>query len=139
MINKLVSLFPLYLDAIKDNPAIVQNFSTFILWIVIGCFFVPVFTLLIIVVIKQINKRARRAKTRKTSSQKASEYLSLFGPKENIESVDTQLNRVIIRVKDTKAIQFEELKKLNMGVLITGNVVKCSSEEFVKQIENSKK
>ena len=72
--------------------------------------------------------RSPQAKLRKTNLSKQA-FLDLFG-KDNVISVDTVMTRVIIEVKDVELVQLEELKKLNVGILITGNVIKCSSEEY---------
>lgn len=101
------------------------------LFICTVCFLVPVVILSIIVVIKKIIrlfKISPRAKLTKTNLSKDA-FLALFG-EGNIVSVDTVMTRVIVEVNDVDLVNFEELKKLNIGVLIAGNVIKCSSEEY---------
>ncbi len=93
------------------------------------CFLVPIVVLSIIVVIKKIIKIARKTKKPAKPNLSKDAFLALFG-KDNVLSVDTVMTRVIVEVKDVDLVNFEELKKLNIGILITGNVVKCSSEEY---------
>ena len=95
------------------------------------CFLVPVTILSFIVVIKKairLLSKSPRAKLTKTNLSK-DKFLSLFG-NDNIVSIDTVMTRVIIEVKDVDLVNLEELKKLNVGVLIVGNTIKCSSEEY---------
>lgn len=96
------------------------------------CFVIPIVVLSIIVVIKKIIKIFRKTKKSKPKSNLSKDaFLSLFG-KDNVISVDTVMTRVIVEVKDLDLVNIEELKKLNIGVLITGNVIKCSSEEYAE-------
>ena len=95
------------------------------------CFLVPVTVLSFIVVVKKairLLSKSPRAKLTKTNLSKE-KFLSLFG-NDNIISIDTVMTRVIIEVKDVELVKLEELKKLNVGVLIVGNTIKCSSEEY---------
>ena len=99
--------------------------------IALVCFLVPVVTLSIIVVIKKIIRifiKTKKGVKANTSLSKEA-FLALFGP-ENVISVDTVMTRVIVEVKDVDLVNLDELKKLNVGILITGNVIKCSSEEY---------
>ncbi len=93
------------------------------------CFLIPIVVLSIIVVIKKIVKIAKKTKKPAKPNLSKDAFLALFG-KDNVISVDTVMTRVIVEVKDVDLVNFEELKKLNIGILITGNVVKCSSEEY---------
>ncbi len=99
--------------------------------IALVCFLVPVVTLSIIVVIKKIIRIFRKTKkgVKANTSLSKEAFLALFGP-ENVISVDTVMTRVIVEVKDVDLVNLDELKKLNVGILITGNVIKCSSEEY---------
>lgn len=116
--------------------------------IAVFCFLVPVVTLLFVVFIKQMIKRFPRKKVShdevisdKKKNKKAPEnktptinYLDFFGGSDNIVSTAKNMTRVTIEVVDLEKVQFDQLRKLGIGVLITGNIVKCSSEEFAKQI-----
>lgn len=95
------------------------------------CFLVPIVTLSIIVVIKKIIRIFKKSKktVKSNTSLSKDDFLSLFG-KDNVISVDTVMTRVIVEVQDVDLVNIEELKKLNVGILITGNVIKCSSEEY---------
>ena len=51
---------------------------------------------------------------------------------DNIVSMNVNMNRVTVEVKDINAVSFDGLRNLGVGVLISGNTVKCSSQEFAK-------
>ena len=105
----------------------------FPLMIAVICFLVPVIGLLFFVFIKQLVKRIRKLKT--TDNKKEVKYLEYFGKPENIVSVSKNLTRVTVEVVDLEQVNFEKLRELNIGVLIVGNTIKCSSEEFASQVE----
>lgn len=99
------------------------------------CFFIPIVVLSIVVIIKKIIKIFKKQKKNKPkTSLSKDKFLSLFG-KENIISVDKIMTRIIVEVKDLDLVNIEELKKLNIGILINGNVIKCSSEEYSNLFE----
>jgi phosphotransferase system IIB component len=51
----------------------------------------------------------------------------LFGGEDNIEDVSLQMSRVSVIVKAMDKVKTEELKEMGAtGVLLVGNVVKCS-------------
>lgn len=102
--------------------------------IAICCFLVPVITLLLIVFIKQLIKRIRIIKGTNNKNNTV-KYLDFFGGEENIVSVSKNLTRVTVEVVDLEKVNFEKLRELNIGVFITGNVIKCSSQEFADQVE----
>ena len=96
------------------------------------CFLIPIIVLSIIVVIKKIIKIFRKTKSSKPkTSLSKDKFLSLFG-KDNILNLDVVMTRVIVEVNDLDLVNIEELKKLNIGVLISGNVIKCSSEDYAE-------
>ena len=45
------------------------------------------------------------------------------------------LSRVTVEVKDLELVQLDDLKAMGVGVMITGNVVKCSSQSFADQVK----
>ena len=45
------------------------------------------------------------------------------------------MSRVAVEVKDLELVNLEGLKALQIGVLIMGNTVKCSSKELVESLE----
>lgn len=107
--------------------------EVFPLLIALICFLVPIITLLLVVFIKQLVKRIKKIKN--TNNKKEVKYLEYFGKPENIISVSKNLTRVTVEVVDLEQVNFEKLRELNIGVLITGNTIKCSSEEFASQVE----
>lgn len=126
--NSLLNVL-LFLNDVKGEPN--NSLWTLAIIICMACFLVPVVLLSIIVVIKKIIKIARLSKksNKPKSNLSKDAFLKLFG-NDNVLSVDTVMTRVIVEVKDVDLVNIEELKKLNVGVLITGNTVKCSSEEY---------
>lgn len=93
---------------------------------------VPIILLVLIVCIKTIIKkrRAYRGINIPKQNQLNNNYEELFGGDNNIISIKKELNRVSITVKDLELVQTSKLQELKIGVLIMGNVVKCSSSEF---------
>ena len=49
------------------------------------------------------------------------------------------LSRVNVEVKDIEKVNLEELKNQGIGVLISGNKIKCSNQEFADKVNNSLK
>ncbi len=93
---------------------------------------VPIILLVLIVCIKTIIKkrRAYRGINIPKQNQLNNNYEELFGGDNNIISIKKELNRVSITVKDLELVQTSKLQELKIGVLIMGNIVKCSSSEF---------
>lgn len=94
---------------------------------------IPILVLSVIVLIKIIIKRSH---LKSVSVSKTNELLPIFGGQENILSVKRDLTRVSIEVKDLEVVDMEKLKGLNVGTLIVGNTIKCSSEEIAKAFES---
>lgn len=113
--------------SLADDPQLMLVF--FVIFI---CCFVPIFILVIITFIKFFAKQRRKMK-KKTSNAL---YLSYFGPSENIISVSKNLSRVTVEVADIDLVNLEGLKEEGIGVLVSGNIIKCSSQAFADQIEN---
>ena len=78
-------------------------------------------------------------KTEKTCSKSKNNstirYLDYFGGDDNIISVTKNLSRVSVIVKDVDLVNLESIKNQGIGVMITGNTIKCSSQEFADQIK----
>lgn len=102
-----------------------------VFFIVFGCCFVPIFILIMINFFRLVFKHHKRVKaTKKVNSN----YLDLFG-EDNVVSVSKNLSRVTVEVKDIELVNLDELKNKGIGIMITGNTIKCSSQEFADQIE----
>lgn len=78
-----------------------------------------------------------KTKKRVTKSKNISSirYLDYFGGDDNIISVTKNLSRVTVIVKDVELVNLESIKNQGIGVMITGNTIKCSSQEFADQIK----
>ncbi|MCI6509132.1 MAG: hypothetical protein PUH11_00435 [Bacilli bacterium] len=97
---------------------------------------IPIITLLIIALIKFIAKNFKRNhKKVETKEDIKNKYLAPFGD-DNIVSISKNLNRVTVEVKDINNVNFDGLRNLGVGVLISGNTIKCSSAEFARTIED---
>ena len=83
------------------------------------------------VLIKHINRTKKNVETKQDIKNK---FIAPFGD-DNIVSMNVNMNRVTVEVKDINAVSFDGLRNLGVGVLISGNTVKCSSQEFADQIE----
>ncbi|MCI6716896.1 MAG: hypothetical protein SOZ32_06895 [Bacilli bacterium] len=91
---------------------------------------VPIGVLLIIAVVKFIIKNAKRNhKSVESDEDIKNKYLALFG-EENIISISSNMNRVTVDVADINKVNFDGLRNLGVGVLISGNTIKCSSAKF---------
>lgn len=120
-----------------------------ILWVITIVCILPIAVLALIVFIKLIikNQKNRKAlkeagtpevkleKGKKNKKQNTTKYLTYFGSENNIVSVSKNLTRVTVEVKELEKVDLEGLKKEGVGILITGNVIKCSSQAFANQIE----
>ena len=116
----------LFLENVSD-PQIMLVF-----YIVFGVCLVPIIILSLICFFKLVIKHKKRLNKVKNTK---SAYLDLFGPESNIVSVNKNLTRVSVEVKDLELVNFDALKAEGIGVMITGNVVKCSSQTFADQIK----
>ena len=110
--------------------------SMFALFIALGCFFIPIIILTIIVIGKMIYKATKKNKQTKNGLDGEIKYISYFGGDNNIVNVSKDMTRVTVEVKDLEMVDFEQLRSLGVGILIAGNIVKCSSQVFADQIEN---
>ena len=106
------------------------------MWIAIGCFFVPIFALTMVVCGKfLIRKIKENRKSNKNTASTKNAYLEYFGGEANVTKVTKEMTRVSFEVVDLSLVNLEALKSLQIGVLIVGNTVKCSSAEFAKNFD----
>lgn len=103
------------------------------IFIVFGCCFIPIFALVVVCFIKLLLKQKKRVSKSKNNS--TIRYLDYFGGDDNIISVTKNLSRVSVIVKDVDLVNLESIKNQGIGVMITGNTIKCSSQEFADQIK----
>mgnify|MGYP000242375730 CR=1 FL=1 len=84
-------------------------------------------------VVKDLNKaldeKCRARYDSLTDEDIKNKYLALFG-EENIISISSNMNRVTVDVADINKVNFDGLRNLGVGVLISGNTIKCSSAKF---------
>lgn len=91
---------------------------------------VPIAILLFVAVLKFIIKTIKRNTKKVTSVEdEKNKYLVLFG-ENNIISLSCNMNRVTVEVADINKVSFDGLRNLGVGVLISGNTIKCSSAKF---------
>ncbi|MDD4000652.1 MAG: PTS transporter subunit EIIB [Bacilli bacterium] len=101
--------------------------------IILAICVLPILILMVIAIIIAI-RRSQKKSIEMEAAIKATDdnsqrqlFLQAFGGEENIEDVIIQMSRVSITVKDLELVQVEDLKELGAsGVLLVGNVVKCS-------------
>lgn len=116
-----------------------------VLFVIGICCLLPILILSIIVMIKlahkhRINMRKlkqieKENKPKKGKNNKVT-YLNYFGGEANILEVSKNLSRVTVKVNDIKLVDLQALKNEGIGIMITGNVIKCSSQAFADQIED---
>ena len=113
-----------------ENPEVIVVLT--ILGIFIG-------SILIILIVKFILTVIKQVKMNKKYKNLQATFVPIFGGIENIERIERQLNRVLVEVKDITQVSIEDLKALNVGTQITGNVIKCSSKEMADELGQYKK
>lgn len=113
-----------------NNPEVIVTLT--ILGVFIGTILIVLLVKFILVVIKQVKNNKKFKNVNAT-------YLPIFGGLENIKRIERQLNRVLVEVVDMSLVNIEDLKVLNVGTQITGNIVKCSSKEMADELEKYKK
>ena len=113
-----------------ENPEVIVILTIF--GVFIGSILLVLLVKFILVVIKQIKRNKQFKHVNAT-------YLPIFGGLENIKNIERQLNRVLVEVIDMSLVNMEDLKVLNVGTQITGNIIKCSSKEMAEELEKYKK
>ncbi len=103
-----------------------------VFFIVFGCCFIPIFILVMVVFFKMVFKHHKKMKN--VNKKINANYLEYFGD-DNVLNVSKNLSRVTVEVKDVNLVNLNALKEKGIGVMITGNTIKCSSQEFANQIE----
>ena len=103
--------------------------------IALGILVIPTLILLFVVVGKLLIKNIKRNKKKVESKDDIkNKYLAPFGEC-NVLAVSVVMTRVTVEVSDISKVDFDGLRNLGVGVLISGNVIKCSSKEFANSIE----
>lgn len=103
--------------------------------IALGILVIPTLILLFVVVGKLLIKNIKRNKKKVESKDDIkNKYLAPFG-EGNVLAVSVVMTRVTVEVSDVSKVDFDGLRNLGVGVLISGNVIKCSSKEFANSIE----
>lgn len=105
-----------------------------VFFIIFGCCFIPIFVLVIVCFIKLILKHHKKVSSFKKANN-TPKYLEYFGGDDNVINVSKNLSRVTIEVKDVELVNLNALKEQGIGVMITGNTIKCSSQTFADQIQ----
>lgn len=101
---------------------------------------VPIFLLLVIATIIGVTKRIKMASKYKKNNNYVDEgfkniLLEAFGKQENIISVEVEMSRLTVTVKDIDLVNPDILKENGAnGVLLMGNKVKCSFGEKAEEI-----
>lgn len=122
----------LFLNKIPANIAALMP-----ILIAVLCIVVPVIILAIVVLVKMIIKSKKRSKLVEEAA--SSDYEDLFGGHANIKDIQVNMSRVIVEVKNLDLVKLDDLKAKNMGVLISGNVVKCANQDFANMVAASLK
>lgn len=112
-----------------------------ITWMIALITIVPIFLLLIVATVIALVKRikmARQYKKNKNQDEANVELkkslLDALG-ENNIEKVESEMSRLTITVKDIEIVKTDVLKELGAnGVLLVGNMVKCSFGDKAEEI-----
>lgn len=101
--------------------------------IILAVCILPILILILYAIIVAIRKNRIRSAEREKEIESSEDdsqkelFLDLFGGSENIEDVALQMSRVSVTVKAMEKVKTEELKEMGAtGILLVGNVVKCS-------------
>ncbi len=101
---------------------------------------VPIFILLIVATIIGVTKRIKMASKYKKNKNTVNEELKLIllealGSEQNIEKIEYEMSRLTITVKDIDVVNPDVLKANGAnGVLLVGNMVKCSFGEKAEEV-----
>ena len=87
-----------------------------------------------------ILKRAKYIKKPKNILNEVDNALILAFGENNILDVQLEMSRITVTVKDVQAVNAERIKELGAsGVLLVGNMVKCSFKDNIDNIYNQLK
>lgn len=114
----------------------IDNLEVIITLTIFGVF---IGTILLVLLVKFILVVRKQVKMNKKFKNVNATYLPIFGGLDNIKRIERQLNRVLVEVIDMSSVNIEDLKALNVGTQITGNIIKCSSKEMADELEKYKK
>lgn len=101
---------------------------------------VPIFLLIVVATVIGLIKRIRMAKLYKKNSVSANDELKIklleaLGNEDNITNVSAEMSRLTITVKDIDLVNADLLKEYGAnGVLLMGNMVKCSFADKAEEI-----
>lgn len=111
-------------------------------FIIAMCTLVPIFLLLIVAFVLGLVKRIKLARKYHKNNvyngedELKNKLLEAYG-ENNIESVEYEMSRLTVTVKDIDLVNGEKLKDCGAnGVLLVGNKVKCSFNENAEEIYN---
>lgn len=117
------------------NLILLENVNSLALIICAIVMLIPIAILIIIAFTKLLVKNIKRNRKKvETKEDVKNKFLVPFG-EGNIVSISKNMNRVTVEVKDINMVNFEGLKNLGVGILISGNTVKCSSSLFAQNVE----
>ena len=114
----------------------IDNLEVIITLTIFGVF---IGTILLVLLVKFVLVVRKQIKMNKMFKNVNATYLPIFGGLDNIKRIERQLNRVLVEVIDMSSVNIEDLKALNVGTQITGNIIKCSSKEMADELEKYKK
>lgn len=114
----------------------IDNLEVIITLTIFGVF---IGTILLVLLVKFVLVVRKQIKMNKKFKNVNATYLPIFGGLDNIKRIERQLNRVLVEVIDISNVNIEDLKALNVGTQITGNIIKCSSKEMADELEKYKK
>lgn len=110
--------------------------TVLVLIVIIGIF---ILSLLVVGILKFIQITKKQVKRNKKSKKvDPTELLEIFGGKENISDINIKLNTVSVKVIDKTKVKFDDLKALNIGCQIIGNIIKCSSNYLAEGLKDVK-
>ena len=111
--------------------------------ILLGICIIPIAFLIVFGIVKMIIKAKKSLKksSELENGEKDQEQLAIFelayGGRENIVSVNNELNRITVEVKEIELVDSQKLKDLGAtGVLLVGNQVKCGFGDRATYVYN---
>lgn len=114
---------------------LVLSAQTWVLILVVALMVIIFGIMIAAIIVRIIKASKKKSSLMSVDHEQKVLFENAYGGKDNIISVNNEMSRLIVEVKDVDKVSGETLKELGAtGVLITGNVVKASFQERAKNI-----
>lgn len=111
--------------------------------IILAVAIIPILALMVYAIVVALKRSTKRNELRQkeisatVDDSQVELFNEVYGGKDNIKDVKREMGRIHVTVADIEKVQLEQLKELGAnGVLLVGNVVKCSYGDRAPYIYN---